>query len=78
MVEDDGRDPDAFEAARDMSDPKFKPGQVVEFVRLDRTAPSGAYAIVRLMPSEAIGRRYRVRRRVPAIPKAGTRSTAQD
>lgn len=44
-----------------MSDPKFKPGQVVEFVRPDRMAPAGAYEIIRLMPSEAVGRRYRVR-----------------
>jgi hypothetical protein len=46
---------------RPMSGPKFRPGQVVEFLHGDRVAPRGTYEIVRLMPSETGEPQYRVR-----------------
>ena len=44
-----------------MSDPKFKPGQTVEFIHANRMTPSGTYEIVRSIPSETSEPRYRVR-----------------
>jgi hypothetical protein len=43
-----------------MSGPKFKPGQIVEFVHA-RMSPRGSYEIVRVEPSETGELRYRVR-----------------
>jgi hypothetical protein len=44
-----------------MSNPKFKPGQVVAFGYRNRMAPEGLYEIVKVLPSESGEPRYRVR-----------------
>jgi hypothetical protein len=44
-----------------MSGPKFKPGQIVEFIQPNRLAPRGEYEIVRSMPSDVGDSRYRIR-----------------
>jgi len=44
-----------------MADPKFRPGQMVEFVQANRLWAQGPYEVVRLMPSETGEPRYRIR-----------------
>jgi hypothetical protein len=46
---------------RPMSGPKFKPGQIVEFIQAHRMAPRGEYEVVRSMPSDVGEPRYRIR-----------------
>ena len=40
---------------------KFKPGQIVEFVRRSFARPDGPYEVVRQLPSETDEPRYRLR-----------------
>jgi hypothetical protein len=44
-----------------MANPKFKPGQIVEFVHPTRAVPAGSYEVIRPMPSETEDIGYRVR-----------------
>jgi hypothetical protein len=44
-----------------MADPKFRPGQMVEFVQSNRMWPQGPYEVVRIMPSETEEPKYRIR-----------------
>jgi hypothetical protein len=44
-----------------MSGPKFKLGQIVEFIRADHMAARGEYEVVRSMPSDMGEARYRIR-----------------
>jgi hypothetical protein len=46
---------------RAMSGPKFRPGQIVEFIRAHHMAPRGEYEVLRSMPSDVGEARYRIR-----------------